>query len=179
MDRSLVSDVVVDNDKETLDKSIQDALNKLISDEWFAGHIYKQFILLVKADDRAKIASQMLDIANDEIDDHLKSLVEFALSYGFSVPSTYNEMKKFADKDDIKLFESCKKDEDALFYIEKGIESEKRAIEAYQVYVDDYNFAHDYTDMKLIVQNNYYDELDHLHTLEFMKDSIEALQKYM
>lgn len=34
---------------------VQDALNKLISDEWFAGHIYKQFIILVDDHDRAKV----------------------------------------------------------------------------------------------------------------------------
>ena len=87
-------------------------------------------------------------------------------------------MKKFADKDDIKLFENCKKNEDALFYIEKGIEAEKRAIEAYQKYVDDYDFAHEHQDFKLIVSNNYYDEIDHLNKLKFMKDSLEAVQQF-
>lgn len=165
-------------ENENLDKSIQNALNKLISDEWFAGQIYKQFVLLVKPEDRQLIVSEMLDVAADEIDDHLKSLVEFAMSYGFSIPTTYNEMKKYADKADVKLFESCKKNEDAMFYIDKGIEAEKRAIEIYQKYVDDYYFAHDYSDMKLIVQNNYYDEIEHLKKFEFMKNSIEALQKF-
>lgn len=79
--------------------------------------MYKQFVLLVSPEDRSKIAGEMLEIAKDELDDHLKSIIEFALSYGFSVPSTYNEMKKLADKEDIKLFENCKKNEDALFYI--------------------------------------------------------------
>ena len=87
--------------------------------------------MLVNANDRSKIAEEMLDIAKDELDDHLRSIIEFALQNGFAVPIIYNEMKKFADKDDIKLFENCKKNEDALFYIEKGIEAEKRAIEAY------------------------------------------------
>ena len=167
-----------DNKKDKLDKNVQNALNKLISDEWFAGNIYRQFVLLVCNEDRSKIAEQMHEIADDELDDHFKSLVEFAISYGYSIPTTYNEMKKYADKDDVKLFEGCKKDEDALFYVEKGIEAEKRAIDTYQKYVDDYDFAHDYADMKLIVQNNYYDEVDHLEKFQFMKDSIEALQKF-
>lgn len=118
-------------DKKTLDKEVQAAINKLISDEWFAGQTYRQFILLVKDDDRSKIAGEMIEVANDEIDDHLRSLIEFALSYGFSVPSTYNEMKKLADKEDVKLFEDCKKDQDAKFYINKAIEAEKRAIDTY------------------------------------------------
>lgn len=102
-----------------------------MSDEWFAGQMYKQFVLLVKEEDRSKIAGEMLEIAADELDDHLRSLVEFALSYKFSVPSTYNEMKKLADIEDVKLFENCKKNEDAMFYLDKGIEAEKRAIETY------------------------------------------------
>ena len=165
-------------EKQQLDKDVQSAIDKLVSDEWFAGQMYKQFVLLVKEEDRSKIEGEMLEIAADELDDHLRSLVEFALSYKFSVPSTYNEMKKLADKEDVKLFENCKKNEDAVFYLEKGIEAEKRAIETYQKYVDDYQFAHFFQDFKLIVQNNYYDEIDHLHKLEFMKDSLEAVQKF-
>ena len=165
-------------DKKTLDKEVQAAINKLISDEWFAGQTYRQFILLVKDDDRSKIAGEMIEVANDEIDDHLRSLIEFALSYGFSVPSTYNEMKKLADKEDVKLFEDCKKDQDAKFYINKAIEAEKRAIDTYQKYADDYEFAHDFQDFKLIVQNNYYDEIDHLEKFEFMDESLEAAEKF-
>ena len=163
---------------KTLDKNIQAAVNKLVSDEWFAGQIYKQFVLLVKDEDRSKTAEEMLDISRDELDDHLRSLIEFGQSYGFSIPSTYSEMKKFADKEDVKLFENCKKNEDALFYIQKGIEAEQRAIETYQKYIDDYSFAHDFQDLKLIVSNNYYDEIEHLKKLKFMKDSIEAIEKF-
>ena len=47
------------------------------------------------------------------------------------MPSTYNEMKKEVSKEDLKLFEDCKKGQDAMFYIEKAIEAEKRAIETY------------------------------------------------
>ena len=164
--------------EKTKDKDVQKAVLKLASDEWFAGNIYKQFILLVKNEDRSKIADQMIDIAQDELDDHLKGIVEFALANGFEVPSTYNEMKKYADKADVKLFEGCKKSQDALFYVEKSIESEKRAIETYQKFVDDYDFAHDFQDFKMVVQNNYYDEISHLETLSFMKSQFEAAQQF-
>lgn len=43
-------------EKNKLDKKIQSALDKLISDEWFAGQTYKQFVLLVDDADRSKIA---------------------------------------------------------------------------------------------------------------------------
>lgn len=165
-------------DKKTLDKDVQTAIDKLVSDEWFAGQTYRQFVLLVKDEDRSKIAGEMLEVADDEIDDHLRSLVEFAISYGFSVPSTYNEMKKEVSKEDLKLFEDCKKSQDAMFYIDKAIEAEKRAIETYQKYVDDYDFAHSFQDFKLIVQNNYYDEVDHLEKFQFMKDTLEAAKSF-
>lgn len=103
--------------KQQLDKDVQAAIDKLVSDEWFAGQMYTQFVLLVKEEDRSKIAGEMLEIADDELDDHLRSIIEFALSYRFSVPSTYSEMKKLADKEDVKTFENCKKGQDALFYI--------------------------------------------------------------
>ena len=54
-------------------------LNKLISDEWFAGNIYKQFAILVKPEQRNAIFDTMVDVADDELNDHYKSLVEFAL----------------------------------------------------------------------------------------------------
>lgn len=37
----------MENKEQKKDKKVQDALNKLISDEWFAGNVYKQFVVLV------------------------------------------------------------------------------------------------------------------------------------
>ena len=34
------------------DKKVQDALYKLISDEWFAGNVYKQFVVLASVESR-------------------------------------------------------------------------------------------------------------------------------
>ena len=34
--------------REETSKDVQKALDKLISDEWFAGNVYKQFVVLVK-----------------------------------------------------------------------------------------------------------------------------------
>lgn len=79
----------------------------------------------------------MVETANDELDDHYASLVAFASQNGYDVPSTYSEMKKHADKGDVKLFESCKKGEDSLYYLKEGVKSEERAIETYEKYVDD------------------------------------------
>lgn len=160
------------------DKNIKKMLNKLISDEWFAGNIYKQFAILVKPEQRDAIFQPMIDVANDELNDHYKNLVEFALQNGYSIPTTYNEMKKFADKDDIKLFENCKKGEDAIQYVEQGIKAEDRAIKIYEEYVDQ-DWLNKDPELQMIVRNNYYDEVDHLNKFKFMLDSFEAMNKFM
>lgn len=170
--------MTMNKDTQKKDTKIQAALNKLISDEWFAGQMYKQFIIAVDPAERSQIAAQMTDTAIDELADHMKNLIDFALSHGFDVPATYNEMKKYADKDDVKAFESVKTGQPAIFYVKKAIESEKRAIATYQKYVDDYDFAYDFQDMKVIVQSNYFDEIDHLDNFEFIQKSLSAMETF-
>lgn len=162
-------------DKEK--KFIQKAIDKLVSDEWFAGQTYKQFILLMDAESRRAVSELFNDIAVDELDDHYKSLVDFAVANGFTVPTTYSEMKKLADKEDVKLFENGKRDQSTDYYLKKGIEAEKRAIEEYEKYIDAEEL-NEVPELQMVVRNNYYDEQDHLEKLEFSKDSLEALEKY-
>ena len=99
----------------------------------------------------------MLETANDELNDHYASLVAFAKQNGYDVPSTYAEMKKYADKGDVKLFENCKKNQDSLFYLKESVKSEERAIEIYEKYVNDNDFDV-VPDLQIIIKNNYYDE---------------------
>lgn len=160
------------------DKEIQKILNKFISDEWFAGNIYKQFVLLVDPKCRGKIAEQMASIAEDELNDHFKNLVSFAFSYGYTVPANYADMKKFADHADVKLFETCKQNQGAMYYVEQGIESEKRAIEAYEKYVDDDKLRIQYPELDMIIKNNYYDEVQHLEDLNFIKSTLESMTNF-
>ena len=163
--------------EEKKDKKVQDALNKLISDEWFAGNVYKQFVVLASNEARAQIEQLLLETADDELNDHYASLVTFAKQNGYDVPSTYSEMKKYADKADVKLFESCKKDQDALFYLNEGIKSEERAIETYEKYVDNEDLKCE-PNLEVIIKNNYYDEQQHLEDFNFAIESIQAFARY-
>ena len=162
--------------KNELDPKIQKMLNKLISEEWFAGNAYRQFVIAVKPEDRDSIKYLMLDIADDELNDHFQSLVDWALDNGYVSPSGYDNMKKYADKKDVQMFEKCQSRKDGLFYIDKGIESEERAIESYEEFVDA-DFLRMVPNLCMIVQNNYYDEQEHLRKLQFAKTSIEAMQR--
>lgn len=156
---------------------VQKALNKLIADEWFAGNVYRMFAIAVNGEHRDAIVGQLLSVASDELNDHYKSLVDYALQNGYSVPATYSEMKKLADKADVKLFENAKKSADALWYVDEAIESEKRAIAAYEEYVDDYEYTK-IPELFMILQNNYYDEQQHLKDFSFTKSMIEASEKF-
>lgn len=162
---------------EENDKKTQNMLNKLISDEWFAGQIYYLFPKAVKSEDRNKIAELMIDIAQDELFDHMKNLEKCAMELGLDTPSTYKQMEKYADKDDVKLFENCKKGQDAIFYLDKAIEAEKRAIDTYEKYVDD-NELKKLQNLYLVVKNNYYDEIEHLEKFTFAKNQLEAMEQF-
>ena len=165
------------NNNSTLQKKVQKALDKLISDEWFAGSVYKQFYLLADNEGRRIAGEAFLDTANDEMLDHLNGLVKFAMQNGFTAPTTYSEMKKHADKEDIKLFENGKRGEDVTWYVKKAIEAEQRALEEYEKYVDDSDF-NAFPELQLVVRNNYYDEIEHLKEFEFIASSIEASRKF-
>ena len=163
--------------EQELNKHIQTALNKLISDEWFAGQIYKNFAMLVKQDDRASIYDEMMDTASDEINDHYVKLIKFALANGYSIPATYVEMKKFADIDDIKLFEKAQKNKDATYYLKISVDAEQRAIDTYEKFLQDKDVMSN-VDMQMILKNNYYDEIEHLKTFKFSLDSIDAMKNF-
>lgn len=163
--------------EKELNKKIQVTLNKLISDEWFAGQLYRNFVMIVKPEQRSVIHDQMLDIASDEINDHYKKLVTYAITNGYDVPASYSEIHKLADKDDVKLFEKTQRNKDAKFYVKLGIESEKRAIEAYEEALKEKDVSSD-VELEMILKNNYYDEVDHLEKLNFILSSIDAMEKF-
>ena len=165
------------DEEEKKDKKVQDALNKLISDEWFAGNIYKQFVVLASNEARTQIEELMLETSDDELNDHYASLVAFAKQNGYDVPSTYSEMKKYADKGDVKLFESCKKGQDSMFYFEEGVKSEERAIETYEKYVNG-DALESEPNFQVIVKSNYYDEIQHLEDFNFAIESLQAFARY-
>lgn len=160
-----------------LNKNIQSALNKLITDEWFAGQIYKNFAMLVDSQERNLIYDDMMNTASDEINDHYAKLVRFALENGYAIPVIYADMKKYADAEDIKLFEKVQKNKNAEYYLKISIDAEIRAIETYEKFLHDKKVTEDIS-FQMIIQNNYYDEIEHLNTFKFSLSSYEAMEKF-
>ena len=108
----------------------------------------------------------------------MKSMLDFALAYGYDIPSTFSEFKKYADKEDVKLFESFKKGKDSAHYLALAIEAEQRAIKSYEEVLEGIDELAILTELQAILKNNYYDEVEHLESFNFLKYTIDAQLDY-
>ena len=159
--------------EEVLPKELQNIRNRTISAEWFAGNIYALFLTAIKKEDRDKVLNALFETSADEINDHLKCLVKNACDYGFDVPTSYKEFAKHADKEDVKIFENCKKGKDLEHYIDLAIELEKRSIADYEKAMDIDNL-YKFPELQVAFKSIYYDEKEHLETFQFIKYTLEA-----
>ena len=159
--------------EEKLPKELQKTLDKLISAEWLAGNIYSLFLTAVKKEDKDKVFSAFFETSVDEINDHLKSLVKAACDYGFDVPTSYKEFTKHADKEDVKIFENCKKGKEAEHYLKLAIELEERSIADYEKAMDIDNICR-FPELQIVFKSNYYDEKEHLETFQFIKYTLDS-----
>lgn len=146
-------------DLDKVEKKVQKALNKLISEEWMAGTMYKQMLLACKQDEVKTLVELVHETAVDEIDDHYAKLVKYAVSYGFDVPCHVKDYEKYASDACVKMFNNFKKDQDAGYYITQIIEAEKDAISSYEEILDDEELPQEFL---AVVLPNYYDEIEHL-----------------
>lgn len=174
--------MATDREKEdpNYSEKVQKALNKMISEEWLAGNTYNLFASAIDRDDRnyRAVRDAFIETAVDELQDHMRSLLDFAFAYGYDIPSTFSEFKKYADKEDIKLFETFKKGKDSSHYLDLAIKAEQRAIEAYEKVLDETDELAVLTELQGILKNNYYDEQEHLESFNFLKYTIDAQLDY-
>lgn len=164
-----------------MDKEIQKILNKLISEEWIAGQLYKLFIQAIKPEYLSTVFDAFEETATDEINDHMANLIVFARKYKYTIPVNYKDFNKFAGKDDVKQFESFKSDQDAKYYLEEAIASEQRAIATYADIIkklEEMNQTDKLIELISICTNNWYDEIEHSNTFLFLKYQVEALNIY-
>lgn len=113
------------------------------------------------------------ETSNDELYDHLKNLVKAACDYGFDVPTSYKEFTKHADKEDVKIFENCKKGKDLEHYLELAIGLEERSIADYEKAMDIDGIC-GFPELQVVFKSNYYDEKEHLETFKFIKYTLDA-----
>lgn len=145
-------------------KNTQKILNKLISEEVIAANIYMGAVNNVKPEYLKFIADKFSEIAKDEMEDHWKSLVNFAKMYGFEVPFKFKDIEKYASSKMVAKLNHLKNKEDGLYYVQKAIESEHDAIQSFEEAMQsDYMY-----DLQPILLKCYYDELQHLEDLELL-----------
>lgn len=152
------------------DIKIEKMIKKLISEEYFAGQLYFLFTLALRRNSKEDIdfKNVLLETSTDEIDDHMKNLIIAARTYGFDVPVSCPEFKIFAGKADVKAFEHIEKDCDLIYYVDQALESEKRAIASYAEALE-LEGIENYPNLRVVILNNYYDEVEHLETFSFSK----------
>lgn len=166
------------NDNPFYSKKVQDVLNKLISEEILASMTYRDAILdsiKVNPEDvsvTAIINKPFQTIADDELGDHYKALITFAMTNGYEIPTQEKEYKKYASEASWKGYDTIKKKQNALYYIDLMTELEKDAIKSYEAVLNDDNELP--YELCSIVQKNYYDELEHLDDLHTLRIAVEA-----
>lgn len=145
--------------------SVQKTLNKLISEELIAGMFYNGCILAVGQTIDKAFYKLFTEIASDELNDHLAHLKAWAVENDYHVPFKLKEYEKYANKSYSQL-NRIKLDEKVIYYIDEAIKSEEDAIKSYEEAMEDDNIPYD---LYAILQQNYYDEVEHLDKLTFIR----------
>ena len=112
-------------------------------------------------------------IATDELDDHLKQLMEWCMEYEIEFPSTESEFKRAASKPMQKIVSDLKKNKDAGYYIEQAMKQEELAIKSYRDTLDNAEVCQ-FTDLQATLWHIYYDEAEHLENLKTVAIAYEA-----
>ena len=151
-------------------------LKKLISEEMIAHDMYVGSVIACKDKQRDMIRDMFIHIAEDELDDHAKNLIEWALSNGYDVPFKYKDYEKYAGEATVRQFNTLKSGEDADYYIDQALKAEEDAIASYGEALQMEDMP---PDLLPILTRNYYDELEHLEELNSLKIACEAGMNYI
>lgn len=151
-------------DTSKLLKKTDKALKRLISEEWLASHLYEQMILACPGNERPIITDIFSQIEDDEHNDHYSKLINFALANTIiDIPCKVSEYERYADEKLVRIVNKMSKGKDVKYYIDLALESEELAINTYSEILNDENVL---DDVKRLILEMYYDEVDHLSTLK-------------
>lgn len=155
---------------------LQKWLKRLISEEIIAHDLYIGSVLVCKPDQRNMINDMFVDIANDELDDHAKNMIEWAMANGYDVPFKYKDYEKYASEASVKQFNALKSGEDADYYVDEAIKAETDAISSYEEALQMEDIP---ADLLPTLTRNYYDELEHIDDLNSLKIACQAGLDYI
>ena len=147
-------------------------VKKLIAEEFLAWQIYNQYVWSAAPEVVKQISGMLTTIANDEFNDHMAKLVDFALSRGYVVPSTIDEFIKNAGETCVKLYEQkVKKFQHASYYLDLAIAAEADAINSYVIAIESEDIS---DDLYMLINPIMYEEYEHLADLQTTKFAIEC-----
>ena len=161
------------NEESLASPKLQKVVQAMIAEEYFAYQLYFFSRFAVKAEDRGVLADMFAQIAADELEDHMKELVEWCAEYKVDVPATEAEFKRAAAKPIQKVVADLKKNKDAGYYIDQAIKQEELAIQSYKEALDEDEVCQ-FTDLQATLWHIFYDENDHLRNLTTAKTAYEA-----
>lgn len=157
---------------EVITNTVKYILKKLISEEFLAWQFYRSLLWSANFNISKKLEILFLDIANDELNDHLTKLVNYAKSYNINIPCTNEEYQKYANKKIVKQFlTKIKRNKDINFYIDEVILAEQEAILSYENAIKEEELPDDLYRLLLEI---YYEEQDHLSDLNTLKYTVEC-----
>lgn len=163
------------NNTNTYDIStkLQKTLKKLISEEWIAYQLYLYSRLAVKRDELTAIDELFKEIGNDELNDHMKNLIEWCIKYEINVPCNVKEFEKYADPRVVKQLNTLKKHKGARYYIDEGIKSEQYALESYRNALE-LDEVSQYPELQSELWHIFYDEAEHQQMLYTAQYAVDA-----
>ena len=161
------------NEESIVSAKLQKVVQTLISEEYFAYQLYLFSSLAVCKEDRGVVADLFNEIMTDELDDHMKSLIEWCVEYNVDVPCSEAEFKRLAATKISRQVSQLKKNKDAGYYIDEAVKSEELAIASYKEALEEDEVSQ-FTDLQSILWNIYYDEAEHLQNINSAKIAYEA-----
>ena len=161
------------NEESIVSAKLQKVVQTLISEEYFAYQLYLFSSLAVCKEDRGVVADLFNEIMTDELDDHMKSLIEWCVEYNVDVPCSEAEFKRLAAAKISRQVSQLKKNKDAGYYIDEAVKSEELAIASYKEALEEDEVSQ-FTDLQSILWNIYYDEAEHLQNINSAKIAYEA-----
>lgn len=151
--------------------SIDDVLNTLVADEFFASLSYKNAAIVAQGSSLNECLELFDKTAEDEYEDHLVKLVNFAQSIGIGIQMNLIEMSKNCTTPAITVGTA----ENTEILIKKLIDAELKAIEAYKLAMKNERIREEYPELINIFADILCDEREHKKELEDVWSSITNL----
>lgn len=92
-----------------INTKVQKWIKKLISEEIIAHDLYMGSVMVCDKDQVGMINEMFVHIAEDELAEHAKEMIGWAIQNDYDVPFKYKDYEKYASESVVKQFNALKK----------------------------------------------------------------------